>query len=372
METAITLSILPLEIVILILKQLTGDDGILMLWMVCRHVSKTWRLLVEQIFIVRELPVTSIMLLVPWDSEEYNDDQYDWTDLYSLYQIRIYAYDRLRDDDNKIAVFTMETLECQKRQRYQDDRYKAPSDDDTPTTADRTYPRHVVRSRHFANDTEIPLCHLEGQSRSQLHCDWRLLLTNLLIEEYRIQRKTLANVDKDDLRRGYDPSWFIENNMMSHADTIYEKVYCSLHRIENCCYESQRAERRLRIAAQLNRGNPENWTGETTKEEKFALKRVLRDRAELLYTEFDDGEDALTESRFPVPKGDDDWEDFERGKIYNWWLEDAMNIAERDIKHADKEKEFTRLANEMRQQKLWWREAEVGEASIHLVDKVHL
>ena len=72
MKTTITVPELPLDVVTLILEKFTGDNGILTLWLVYRHVSKTWRLSVEHVFIARELPITSIMLFVgmysggPW------------------------------------------------------------------------------------------------------------------------------------------------------------------------------------------------------------------------------------------------------------------------------------------------------------------
>ncbi|MCJ1381185.1 hypothetical protein MMC17_004294 [Xylographa soralifera] len=366
METTVTVPDMPLEVITLILQQITGDDGILMLWLVCRHVSKTWRLLVEHVFIVRELPVTSIMLLIPGDSKDYDGDPCDWEDLYSSHQFRIYTYDRLQDESKKTAVFTMETLECRQKRHYQD--YLS-SLRDCPrilSTADRTYPQHIVRSRRFANDTEIPSCRPEGNSRTQLYCDWRSLLTNLLTEESRIQRRTLANVSKHDLRRAYDLSWLIEKDMMSDQSVLQSEVSNGLDCIQDCRDVSQRAERRLRIAAQQDRDYPEDRTIET----RSALERVLRERVELLYIEFDDDEVALVESRDEsMYDNNDDWVCYESSKIHHWWLNEAMDIAAEKMEHADREWKFTRLAKKMKQQKLWWRGAEDSEDSNHLVDE---
>ncbi|MCJ1431502.1 hypothetical protein MMC27_000855 [Xylographa pallens] len=324
MDGPARLSTLPLEIVTLVLKQLTA-----------------------------------------WVTEDHDDDSGDGTNVYKYHPFTTYTYDQIQDENKKIAVFTMETLESRQSRRHQIDFAWALDRDSTLKTTDKTYPQHVVHSGRFANDTEISSCHLEGKSGAQLLCDWRSLLTNLLVEEYHVQRRTLANVSKHDLRRDYDPSWMIEKNLMDDVQSIRDCVNIGLHFIEDCRYDSRRAERRLRIAAQQDEESLEERVIETTEQGERVFERVLRDRADRLNVELDD-EIKFRDRELNLLEN---WGEFEKGKIFHWWLSEAMNIADEKTEPADRERKFTQLAKKMKQQKLWWREVEDSEDSNYLVDE---
>ncbi|MCJ1402893.1 hypothetical protein MMC11_006114 [Xylographa trunciseda] len=373
MEALAKVPTLPLEIVTLILQQLTGDDGMLLLWLVCRHLSKTWRLLVEHIFITRELPVTSIMFSIPGDIKEHGHDPDDWKNFDGLYQFKNYTYDRFQVKNGKIALFALETSANRRRRQYQNTHFRYSNLYIAVSGVYKRFPLRIVRSRRMANDTEITGCYQEEKSKNQLSCDWRSMLTNLLVEEYRVQRRTIANVSKHDLRIAYDPSWLIEENMTDNPKFFCYEIYKALQNIQDCRDDSQRDERRLRIAAKQNTENPGKPMTETTAQENSALEQVLRDRSRLLFTEFDDDEHVMRESRCMLDEQDnddnDDWAAVERERINCWWLDEASDIADEVIEPADREKKLARLAKKMKQIKLWWREAEVSEDSSHLIDE---
>ena len=144
-------------------------------------------------------------------------------------------------------------------------------------------------------------------------------------------------MSKHDLRRVYDPSWVIEENLLDDGRSILIKVNISLNDIEHCRYESQRAERRLGIATQRDKANPDEWVMETIQQEDCALERVVKDRAELLDIDFDDDESVLIKSLELQVDDEISWGEVEREKIRRWWLSEAIDIANEEMEPARKE-----------------------------------
>ncbi|MCJ1393892.1 hypothetical protein MMC18_006768 [Xylographa bjoerkii] len=186
---------------------------------------------------------------------------------------------------------------------------------------------------------------------------------------------------KLDVRLVYDPLLSIEEKWFN-GFKFYGVVRDGFDSIAACHYETYKSERRLGLAAEQKQETPGTERIETLDQETFALQRVMRDHGELLYVEHDDEEEALTKSRSRHFHECEDcinydtWTYLELGKVSRWWLTEALNITQKRIETANKKmvlaeraKQFTELAKRMKQQKLWWRDAEDGEDPNHPADE---
>ncbi|MCJ1402362.1 hypothetical protein MMC11_005582 [Xylographa trunciseda] len=160
-------SMFPVEICLKILSQnFSSDHDLVVLWTEVRHVSRTWRMLVDEFVRHKHLPYTFI---------DYEIDPL----IPSLPTTSSFHFhfSRMSDSDPSIAIFSDE----------------AHSKDDPPTTmtdfqmtpaAHRSWrhPAHIIKLRHFANDTPLLHSHIDWPTRS-LHLDWRAVFSALLYEE---------------------------------------------------------------------------------------------------------------------------------------------------------------------------------------------
>ncbi|MCJ1296302.1 hypothetical protein MMC34_007868 [Xylographa carneopallida] len=160
-------SVFPVEICLKILSQnFSGDHDLVLLWTEVRHVSRTWRSIIDEFVRQKHLPYTFI---------DYKIDPILPSDPATTpFQFR---YGRMSDTDPNIAIFS-------------DAAYSKEVSSTTPTEFRDTpaapqawrYPAHIITIRHFANDTPLTHSRIDWATKT-LHLDWRAVFSSLLYEE---------------------------------------------------------------------------------------------------------------------------------------------------------------------------------------------
>ncbi|MCJ1381609.1 hypothetical protein MMC17_004720 [Xylographa soralifera] len=160
-------SVFPVEICLKILSQnFSGDHDLVLLWTEVRHVSKTWRSVVDEFVRQKHLPYTFI---------DYSIDPIlPSIPTTSAFHFR---FSRMSALDPSIAIFS-------------DEAYPKETPITTTTDFQATpaahqawrYPAHIIKIRHFANDTPLTHSHIDWATNS-LHLDWRAVFSSLLYEE---------------------------------------------------------------------------------------------------------------------------------------------------------------------------------------------
>ncbi|MCJ1436848.1 hypothetical protein MMC27_006230 [Xylographa pallens] len=334
----------PHEIIYLILEELTGDDGILTLWTTCRHVSKPWRVMVEKIFISKHLPVTSIFVESPLSEDE--EDIPDHSTEYDCYLGRSFVsfrFSHLATDSEGTAVFSYKPSVTPETCDYYNEVY-------TQSRSElQAHPLHIVCCRRFANDTALFNCEINWANIPQLRCDWKSLLTNLLLEEYRIQRMTEEAIVKDDLRLAYDSTW-PETDGCQGATDLFIQTFDAVKRIDECCIKSRRLERRRRHAqCQKTFGFRKEWVESRSEEaEAFLRNEIARSLLLYRYMEQDDVTKALSETQKQWSL-QECWPIFEISRIELLWLDKAI------AKHRKEDEVFDKSAYKQRYVDWRWR-----------------
>ncbi|MCJ1430708.1 hypothetical protein MMC27_000058 [Xylographa pallens] len=147
-------------------QNFSGDHDLVLLWTEVRHVSKTWRSVVDEFVRQKHLPYTFI---------DYKIDPI----LPSIPTTTTFhfRFSRMSNSDPSIAIFSDET--------YSKEAPVTTTTDfqDTPAAHQAwRHPAHIIKIRHFANDTPLIHSHIDWATNS-LHLDWRAVFSSLLYEE---------------------------------------------------------------------------------------------------------------------------------------------------------------------------------------------
>ncbi|MCJ1474482.1 hypothetical protein MMC13_003140 [Lambiella insularis] len=310
--------VLPKELLTHILQLHTGFTGIRFLWNICRHVSHEWKDIVEYLFRTRHLPKTQIVLRLPTG---ITDGQISGGGLHLSperdYAALVFAFDYIRDD-HTIATFSTSQYHDQFNPEMC---FRLENMTTTEPYGLPKESRHILRLRRLVNDTPIPRCRIEWKPTVKLHCDWRGMVSNLLIEEDRVDKLFQNSVDPEDLRIAYDPIWQLRHNS-SGSRRLRTYVFESLKLINRCrdyCYYHERQRRRRYRYALDN----QNGDVIVIPDEDMELnhERLKHERRKMLYQSF----------------GDDDWFDFELARVKELWLLMAKKDVHTTKGHAAKD-----------------------------------
>jgi len=182
--------VLPVELSLKILSQnFSSDQELVTLWTEIRHVSRRWRIIVDNYVRVKHLPTTnigfSLQALPLLDGQplgsfprttSHERGQLGHSGLWSAK----FTFDKISSGNSNVAIFSDKGDDRELRgvmiAKLQQSLQAA---DGLP---EWRYPLHITSIRHFANDTLLPGLQIDWVTL-QLRCDWRAVYTHLLYEE---------------------------------------------------------------------------------------------------------------------------------------------------------------------------------------------
>ncbi|MCJ1394305.1 hypothetical protein MMC18_007183 [Xylographa bjoerkii] len=261
-------SIFPVEICLSLLSQnFSGDHDLVLLWTEVRHVSRTWRNVVDEFVRQKHLPYTFIDYRI--------DPLIPSIPATSSFQFR---FNRMSDSDPSIAIFSDD------KYQNEDPATATANFQDTPAAQQAwRYPAHIIKIRHFANDTPLLHSHFHWPTHT-LHLDWRAVFSSFLYEEK--LRLTLVDTWIRGIGRGWQtragaspssPSTHaLKNNPASH------KLEALPYRRSGAWHEnSSREARKRRLQRSAQAEGLEGWVWRADEREVARMQALKDERVRL-------------------------------------------------------------------------------------------